>query len=286
MRALLAGALAALALTSPVLAEQQHPGAKQVLAIGGSVTEIVYALGQQERLIARDTTSTFPEEAQSLPDVGYMRALSPEGVLSVEPDLILSEEGSGPPETIDVLKEAGIPFEPIPSGTDPEGLTAKIEAVADALGVPDAADPVLAEMQADFEQLAAKTGNETQPKRVMFILSLEGGRVMAAGQKTEAEAMIRLAGAENAVQGVEGYKPLTDEAITAAAPDVVLMMDRGGDSGHGAGTEDLSAIPALATTPAVRNGAVIRMDGLYLLGFGPRAPRAALDLHHAIYGDG
>ncbi|RMC37394.1 heme/hemin ABC transporter substrate-binding protein [Paracoccus alkanivorans] len=277
---------AALALSLALSAQAEpHPDAQRVLAIGGSVTEIIYALGQQDRLIARDTTSSFPAEAQELPDVGYMRALSSEGVLSVKPDLILSEEGAGPPETIAVLKEAGIPFETIPSGTDAEGLTAKIEAVAEALGVPEAAASPVAALKADLDKLSAAVGGGAPSKRVMFVLSLQGGRVMAAGQGTEADAIIRLAGAENAVQGVDGYKPLTDEAITAAAPDTILMMKRGAnDSDHAAATEALMAIPAVAATPAARNGAVIRMDGLYLLGFGPRTGQAALDLHDAIYG--
>ena len=286
MRGLIAAGAIWAGLAAPVAAES-YPDAGQVLAIGGSVTEIVYALGQQDRLVARDSTSTYPAEARELPDVGYMRALSPEGVLSVSPDLILSEEGAGPPETIELLKEAELPFVTIPSGTDAEGLTAKIEAVAEALGVPEAAAGPVEELQADFSRLAGKTQDQSETRSVLFILSLQGGRVMASGQGTEAEAIVELAGARNAMQGFEGYKPLSDEAITAAAPDVILMMDRGdGEDGHGAAAETLQSLPALAGTPAVRNGAVIRMDGLYLLGFGPRTADAALDLHNAIYGDG
>lgn len=274
--------LGLLLAAAPVLADP-HPDAGRVLSIGGSVTEIVYALGQQHRLVGRDTTSTFPEQAQALPDVGYVRALSPEGVLSVDPDLILAEEGAGPPETVAVLAQAGIPFETIPSGTDADGLVARIRAVAQALGVPQAADGPAAALKADLDRLAAVT-QDIDKRRVLFILSLQGGRVMAGGQGSGAEAIIRLAGAENAVQGFQGYKPLTPEAITAAAPDVILMMNRGGDSDHDAPDAELLAMPAIASTPAGKAGRVIRMDGLYLLGFGPRTGQAALDLHDAIYG--
>lgn len=283
-RVLGAGALTAVLMT-PAFADP-HPHASRVLAIGGSVTEIIYALGQEDRLIARDTTSSYPAEVQQLPDVGYMRALSPEGVMSVKPDLIIAEDGAGPPEAIAVLQEAGIPFESIPSGTDAAGLTAKIEAVAEALGVPEAAEKPVSELQAELAELSKSTEGKDQPKRAMFILSLQGGRVMAAGQGTEADGIIRLAGAENAVQGVEGYKLLTDEAIVAAAPDAIVMMKRGeSDSEHGGNADALKAIPALAQIPAVTNNAGIQMDGLYLLGFGPRTAQAAKDLHDAIYGD-
>ena len=74
-------------------------GDKNVLSIGGSVTEIIYALGEGDRVIARDSTSSYPTEVEALPDVGYMRALSPEGVLAVAPSLIISEDGAGPQET-------------------------------------------------------------------------------------------------------------------------------------------------------------------------------------------
>lgn len=94
--------------------------------------------------------------------------------------------------------------------------------------------------------------------------------------------MIRLADAENAVQGFTGYKPLTDEAINAAAPEAIVMMTHAADSAHDATDAALMALPALSTTPAAGR-AVIRMDGLYLLGFGPRTGRAALDLHRAIH---
>jgi iron complex transport system substrate-binding protein len=74
----------------------------RIASIGGSLTEIVYALGQQEHLVARDSTSLYPQEALKLPDVGYMRQLSPEGVLSVNPSGILALQGSGPKEAVEV----------------------------------------------------------------------------------------------------------------------------------------------------------------------------------------
>lgn len=259
----------------------------RVLAIGGSITETIFAIGQGDRLVARDSTSVFPEQAQELPDVGYMRALSPEGVLSVAPDLILAEEGAGPPETIAVLEQAGIPFQTLPKGQEADALPAKITAIAAAMGVPDAAAPILSQLSADLTRLEEARSGVTQPRRVMFILSVQGGRIMAAGQDSGADAMIRLAGAENAVQGFSGYKPLTDEAITAANPDAIVMMYRGPDSSdHDAADADLLALPSVATTNAARDEQVIRMDGLYLLGFGPRTGKAALDLHRAIYGNG
>lgn len=272
--------LAAVLLPTALCAD----GAKNVLSIGGSVTEIIYALGEGDRLIARDSTSGFPVAAKALPDVGYMRALSPEGVLAVSPGLIISEEGAGPPETIAVLEGANIPFITVPDEYSRAGIIAKVHAVGDALDVSEVAQEMVQELDAKLqvaEQTAQNQAGDT-PKRVLFILSTQGGRIMASGQNTAAHGIITMAGAMNVITEFEGYKPLSDEAISAAAPDVILMMDRTND--HGAANEVLFAMPALAGTPAAQNDAVVRMDGAYLLGFGPRTADAILDLNAALYG--
>ncbi|MEM8789731.1 MAG: ABC transporter substrate-binding protein [Pseudomonadota bacterium] len=253
--------------------------ADRVLSLGGSVTEIIYALGEEDRLIARDTTSSHPPAVEALPDVGYLRALSPEGVLSVAPDLVIAEADAGPPEAIAVLKAASIPFVSVPEGYDRAAVAAKIAAVADALDVADKG-AVLAE-EIDTALAAAVASAEDGPKkRVMFILSMQGGRILASGTNTAADGIIALAGGENAISAYQGYKPLTDEAASQANPDVILMMERGGD--HGAANADIFAHPGLSTTPADAAEAVVRIDGLLLLGFGPRTPEAVTRLSTAL----
>lgn len=253
-----------------------------VVTIGGSVTEIAFALGQGHRVIARDTTSTFPANVRDLPDVGYMRALSPEGVLSVGPTLIISEEGSGPPEAIDVLNATSVPFVTVPDEYSRQGIVNKIKAVGAALNVDDRAEDLASDVNARLsaaeERAAAKADD---PLRVMFILSLQGGRILASGQNTAAEAIIEMAGGVNAVQGFEGYKAITEEAATAAAPDAILMMARAGD--HSADNDALFALPGLTTTPAAEADRVVRMDGLLLLGFGPRTAEAVELLSEELY---
>jgi len=253
-----------------------------ILSIGGSVTEIIYALGEEDRLVARDTTSVYPEAATALPDVGYMRALSPEGVLSVGPQFILSEEGAGPPETITALEDAAIPFVTIPDAHDGAGVVAKVLAVGAALGVQDKAQVLADDLTAQFAQAAEKIGEGDAPKKVLFILSTQGGRILASGTDTAADGIIALAGGVNAVTAFEGYKLLSDEAVAAANPDVILMMDRSDD--HGVADAALWAMPAVIPTQAAADKAVVRMNGLYLLGFGPRTAQAALDLNAALYG--
>ncbi|WP_425049730.1 heme/hemin ABC transporter substrate-binding protein [Psychromarinibacter sp. S121] len=273
--------LPVLAFTSTYSVAEDVPPGERVLSVGGSVTEIIYALGEEDRLVARDTTSSYPPEVMDLPDVGYMRALSPEGVLSVNPDLVIAEAGSGPPETIEVLEEAAIDFVAVPDGFDRDTVRAKIEAVAAALDVVEKGEALAAEVDAALADAMSAEVPGT-PKRVMFVLTAQGGRIMASGTNTTADGIIRLAGAVNAVEGFEGYKPVSEEAIIAAAPDVILMMDRGGD--HAMTDDDLFALPSVAATPAGETRSVVRIDGLLLLGFGPRTPEAVRTLHGALYG--
>lgn len=254
----------------------------RLVSIGGSLTEIIFALGEEGKLVARDQTAIYPEAAMALPDVGYMRQLAPEGVLSVTPSGLLVIEGSGPPEALEVLSHAGVEYQTVPESYSAEGVLVKIRAVGQALGVEEKAEALATVTQQQFDDLAARTAAVTEPKRVLFILSTQGGKIQASGTGTAADGIIALAGAVNAIDDYLGYKALTEEAIIDAAPDVILMMDRGGD--HGATDADLKSNPAIALTPAGQSGAFHRLDGAYLLGFGPRAAAAAAEVADLLYG--
>jgi iron complex transport system substrate-binding protein len=278
------GAFIALTVSAQQSAELPNPHA-DVLSIGGSVTEIVAALGQQHRLKARDTTSSFPPDVTNLPDVGYMRSLSPEGVLSVGPSLILSEEGAGPPEALEVIRAADVDFVEVPDALTPEGILRKIEIIGDALGVPDKADGLAAEVETALSTALRDADRpDADKKRVLFVLSTQGGKINASGTGTAADALIRMAGGVNAITDYDGYKQITDEAVGLAAPDVILMMDRGGD--HGVADDELFDMPAIRLTPAAQTRSVVRMDGLLMLGFGPRTADAVRLLNDALYAQG
>lgn len=259
-----------------------HDNDDHIISIGGSVTEIVFALGEEDRLIARDTTSVYPEAALKLPDVGYIRRLAPEGVLSAKPSMIITLEGAGPPEAVDVIKSSDIPFIEIAERYSKEGVISKILAIGNALGVEHKAQDLANKVKADFEKIQPAIDAIAQTKKVLFVLSNNGGKILAAGANTSAEGMIKMAGAENALVSMEGYKPATDEAILKAAPDVIVMMDRHGSDGTT--PDDILLHPAILGTPAGQSKSLIKMDGLYLLGYGPRTGQAVLELSQKIYG--
>lgn len=252
----------------------------RIVSIGGSLTEIIYALGEEKRLIARDTTSIFPREAFSLPDVGYIRQLSPEGVLSVDPDLILALEGSGPPETIDTLKAANVPIIMIPEGYTDAKIREKILAVGKAIKAEQKAETLANKTADELAAISEQVASLNTKKKVLFVLSLQGGKLLASGRNTAADGIIELAGGENIISSFEGYRQISDEAVISGQPDVILMMKQRGN--HGNSDEEVLSHPAFATTPAGREKNLVRMDGLFMLGFGPRTADAVAELYKTI----
>lgn len=283
-RFMTAGVIVSLAATFIVSANASEittRDAQRIVAVGGAITEIVYALGLDDRLVGIDTTSFYPPQAlKQKPNVGYMRQLAAEGVLGLNPDLILATEGSGPRETISILKEARVPVISIPERYSENGLIERVEIIARHLGVERRGQCLIDAVKSDLAALHTTREKVRDRKRVMFVMSLAGGRAMVAGGHTAADEVISMSGGINAAEGFAGYKPLNDEAIVAARPDVILAMERG------SGTLTSDAVfsnPGLALTPAAANKAFIAMDGLYLLGFGPRTAAAARDLALLLY---
>lgn len=275
--------LAAAALTLFVAGftnDAEADGAKPRLAtIGGAVTEIVYALGREDQIVAVDSTSLFPPQAlKDKANLGYFRSLSAEGLLSLRPDRILAVEGAGPVEALDAAVHGGVVVTRIPDAASPEGVAAKIRAVGAAVNAAPEAEALAARVAADFAALASERAKIAEPKRVLFVMAAQNGRLLCGGRGTAADALIGLAGGVN-VADFDGYKPMTDEALVAAAPEAIVAMARDGAPV----VEAIAALPAVGRTPAGASGALFAMDGLLLLGFTPRAPEAARALMKDLY---
>ncbi len=273
-------ALLGLAVLAPLAARARTA---RIVSVGSALTEIFYALGAEAQLVGVDTTSLYPPQARSLPQVGYMRALSAEGVLALKPTVVMATTAAGPATVLDQLRAAGIEVVVVPDRYDYESVASKIHIVGRMTGkVAEArivVDRGLADMQGLKDRLAAI---KVRP-RVLFLLSMGGGSPQAAGRDTAADGIIRLAGGVNAIDGYAGYRPLTPEAVIAARPDILLMPGQGVEAMGG--PQAVLAQPALAQTPAGRAGRLLQFDAVLLLGFGPRTPQAATELAEALHPD-
>lgn len=254
----------------------------RIVTLGGTITEIVFALGAGERVVGVDASSSFPQAANPLPKVAYHRRLSAEGVLSLRPTLIIATTEAGPPEAIQQLRSAGVTVLVLPREPTVEGAIAAIERIAAALETQARGAALIQTLEAELQRVQSSAPQPAAQAKILFLYARGQGTLMVAGQDTGADTMIGLAGGINAVQGYSGYKPLTSEAAVAAAPDVILLMDNGLESIGG--VQGLWQLPGLALTPAGQQGRVLAMDGLFLLGFGPRLGQAVLALNDALYG--
>lgn len=268
-------ALLALLLALPARA------ADRVVIAGGDLTEIAFALGAGDAVVGVDQTSTEPVAATALPQIGYVRRLSAEGVLALAPDLVLAAADAGPEIAFDQLAAAGVAVARAPGGNGPDSVVDKIVFVGAALGRPTQAAALADLVRAEFAAVAAKVSRIPDRPRVLFVLSTEQGAPLVAGSGTSADAMIGLAGGVNAAAGIEGFKPMAPEAILAAVPDLVLMMAQHAARAGGIGA--VLARPDFAQTPAGRAGRGVTMEGMLLLGFGPRSPQAVADLARALH---
>lgn len=259
----------------------------RVVTLGSPVTEIVYALGRGDRVVGADASSAYPPQAlDGVPRTGYVRDLSAEGVISLDPTLIIGSTDVGPPEVINQVEDAGIPVFIVPEEDSFEGAKTRVELIGRLLEADAEAQGIIAEIDRDAEQARELAGDlsDEERVRVMFVYARGVGSLNVSGTDTSADAIIRLAGGQNAVTDYQGYRPLTAESAVAINPDVLLFLD-GGLASLG-GADSLADIPGLAETSALQNGRVLSFDAVYLLGFGPRVGRAALELAQALYPDG
>ncbi|MGQ3027361.1 MAG: heme/hemin ABC transporter substrate-binding protein [Ferrovibrionaceae bacterium] len=270
-----------LAIALALVAATRAQAADRVVAVGGALTEIVYALGAADLLVGVDTTSQYPAAARTLPQVGYMRQLSAEGVLSLSPTLLLITEEAGPPAVLRQLQAAGLRTVLLPGGYQPGAVRARIEGVAKAVGQEARGQALAARVDQDVARIAEALKGAREPRVLFLMTGTAGGTPLASGGRTAADALITLSGGINAVSAYDGYKPLTPEAALAADPDFILVPAHAIDALGG--VKALAAMPGLKDTRAVRENRVVAMDMLTMLGFGPRIAVAMRQLAAALH---
>lgn len=264
-----------------LLAFMQHALAteteQRIVSIDGSVTEILFALGAETQLVGVDTTSRFPDAATSLPDVGYMRRLSTEGILSLQPTLVLASQDAGPALVFEQLEAAGVQVVRIESRYTVNGVLDKIAQTADAVGKTAEGERLQRRIRQNTEHALDQIPRGASPK-TLFLLGAGDRGLMAAGQGTQAAAMLDLVKAENVVSH-PGYKPVSPEGALMLAPDVVLAAHTGKE---GASSR---LDRTLAMTPAHKDGRIHSLDISLVLGFGPRIDQAVSTLIALLYPD-
>ena len=170
---------------------------ERIVTIGGCVTEIVYALDKGNSVVAVDQSSTIPKKVKDLPQVGYIRSISSEGILSMFPTKILTTTDIGPVKVIEQINESGVDFKIFDSPKSFEDILTLISDIAIHLDVKENGDSLNAELTILNDKLInLKANNKSKPK-IVFFMNPSASSYTAAGAGTKANYLIEYIGGEN-----------------------------------------------------------------------------------------
>ena len=252
--------------------------AMRLISIGGALTEIVYLLKANSELVGVDTTSIYPAAATRLPNVGYTRSLSAEGILALRPTQLIATEDAGPPIVLKQIVDTRIPLTILPSSHQFKDLIERVNTIGRLVHKTDMAQALASRLHLEWKDAQERVSHsKVNNIRALFVLSQNPSQLMVGGTKTSADAMIKFAGARNAIAGMSGFKPLTPEAVIAANPDVIVVTDQGMKAVGGIG--GVLRFPGISQTRAGKEQKIISLEAMYLLGFGPRMPLAIAELN-------
>jgi iron complex transport system substrate-binding protein len=240
---------------------------QKLITAGGTITEIVFALGAGDRVIAVDQSSQFPSEVKQLPMVGYYRDLAAEGVLSFAPDKVLAIEGVGRNEVVKQIESTGVEVVIYKKPTDTTGLIALIEQLGRDLGKAKEAQQLTAQFTASLPEVSA--GNTA---KAVFLLSASERGLIAAGTETVPQLIFNYAGIENIGAQHKGFKGLNNEALALQQPDFLVAPEHV-VMGAG-GKEKFCQSPSLSLLDAAKDCRLLIMDSLKSLGMTPRLAEA------------
>ncbi|MBN3518802.1 ABC transporter substrate-binding protein [Algoriphagus lutimaris] len=252
---------------------------KKIITAGGTITEIVNALGHGDEIIATDLTSTYPEAMKELPSIGYRNQIKAEGILAFGPDLVLIEEGYLNADVITQLKAAQVELELF---TKPKSIAETktiIAELSELFQEKEKGVHLISEIDADLEKLNQFIATHESKPKALFVMARGPETLFIAGEKTFASEIFKIAQLENTATGFDEFAPLSPESLPNLNPDFIILFASSVQSLGG--LEGLSKIQGIDQTTAFQKNQIITMDGHYLSSFGPRVGKAALELAKA-----
>ncbi|MDB1124423.1 heme/hemin ABC transporter substrate-binding protein [Vibrio algarum] len=237
---------------------------ERIISAGSVVTELIYALGAEQQLVAVDVTSKHLVANQDIPQVGYHRQLSAEGLLALHPSYLVGSNEMGPDSTLENLKSSHVNVLIVPPGNSTEALYQRIDILAELTGTTNKALELKQTVKQDIDNLTQY--ELTRSPKVIFLMLSKGRPATVGGKETTVDKIITLSGATNpANEAVSSYKPLSMEAVVALQPDYILVSERAWKSleGHDG---IMASFPLLAATPAGQPGKILSIPSHALIG--------------------
>ena len=253
--------------------------ADRLVVAGGSLSELIYAMGVGNRVGGVDETTSYPPETAALPHIGYWKQLSSEGILSLHPDSFITWQDAGPQIVLDQLRAQKVNVVTLPRvPATVEQMYANIRELAQTLHIPEQGETLVNRIHQRLDRVQHSVAGKNAPVKAMFILSAGGSAPQVAGKGSVADAIMTLAGAQNVANHVQ-YKSYSAESLIAANPEVIVVTSQmiDGDLNR------LSAIAGITHTAAWKNQRIVAVDQALILGMGPRVADAVEALHQQFW---
>lgn len=242
--------------------ELPRPPAR-IISLVPSVTEILFTIGAQRRLVGRTDFCDYPAEARRKPSVGGMLAPSLEGIVALKPDLVVASPAGNRHETFDQLERLNIPVFLV----NPVAVSDVLDAIG-RLGrlteQVEAADRTVATMRARIETVTTRVSGRPRP-RVLYVLWPDP--LIVPGRGALVSELIALAGGDSVTaDGGQGYPRYSMEAALARNPEVIVLAS------HGSERSPLvrGKWERFGQVPAIAAGRLYSIDGNLMHRYGPR----------------
>jgi iron complex transport system substrate-binding protein len=261
------------------------PPGDRVVCVSKQINEFIFDIGAESHLVARDLTSIYPKEILKLPSVGYHRALSAEGIVSMRPSVFLTDGNVGPNEVLDRVRSVGIPVVTMDPGESLQGAEDLMIRLGNYFGRQQQAGALVAAWKAGMEQTIAgakRWDGTAKPKVLMIHFGQIGNSYLGLSAKGPAEQILEWAGGRNALDQSGRMAHLTPEMIVGAAPDIIIATDVGFDRYGSA--EKFAEMPGVNLTPAGKNLRIYRIDETEIMYFSPRTPASVAKIAQWLHG--
>ena len=255
--------------------------ATRIVALTASDCEILCALGAEDTLVGRGEYCDYPESILDVPAVQSGAETNIEQIIALEPQVVLMSAMAQDKDQVDTLEQAGIQVV-VSNAQDIAGVYTAIRLIGALMGKDDEAEAIVADMQATFDDIAAKS--ENTGKTVYFEVSpLEYG-LWTAGKNTFMDELAAMCGLTNAFADVDGWAQISEEQVLERDPDYIVTTSMYWGEGP-TPVEEIMGRTGWENLKAIQTAAVLNADSNEITRPGPRLKDAAVTLFQFVNGD-
>ena len=258
----------------------------RIVSLSKHLTEFTFALGKGHNIIGVDWSSTYPDSAKLIKPVGYHRALNPEGIISLTPDMVMHSNDIGPETVLPQIQKAGLNCKAFGNANTIDSAKMLLKELGTFFGVGAKADSLCNVMDAGIVN-ASNILKAVKIKDTPSVMIIHFGRAsnvffVMSGRKGVGDKLIQMAGAKVAHYDAKGARQISAEAIAEANPDIIIATDFGYDQ-MGSMDKFIAGVPGVALTKAGKNKRVVRFEEHDLTYYGPRTGDNIINLIHSFY---